>query len=48
VDLPIQMADAQRPPSTPAPRLGEHNRSILAELGLEDEEIVHLEREQVI
>jgi CoA:oxalate CoA-transferase len=48
VDVPIQMADARRPASTPAPRLGEHNRSILAELGLDEAEIVQLEKEQVI
>lgn len=48
VDLPIQMANSARPASTAAPRLGEHNRSILAELGLGESEIEQLERERVI
>ncbi|CAN7773780.1 CoA transferase [Variovorax sp. LjRoot84] len=48
VDVPIRMPGSIRPSASPAPRLGEHNRGILAELGLGDSEIDQLEREQVI
>lgn len=48
VDVPIRMPGCGRPESAPAPRLGEHNREILAQLGVADEDIDALEREQVI
>jgi CoA:oxalate CoA-transferase len=48
VDIPIRMPDSARADARPAPRLGEHNRSIFGELGLRDADLERLEREQVI
>jgi CoA:oxalate CoA-transferase len=48
VDLPIRMRDSEQPKSSRAPRLGEHNRSVLGELGLSEQELAVLEQEQVI
>ncbi|MDO9360181.1 MAG: CaiB/BaiF CoA-transferase family protein [Polaromonas sp.] len=48
VDIPIHMRSGARPESTPAPKLGEHNRQVLAELDFAAEEIDALEREHVI
>jgi CoA:oxalate CoA-transferase len=48
VDLPIHMRAGARPPSRPAPRLGEHNRQVLAELDLDPVEIDALERDHVL
>jgi CoA:oxalate CoA-transferase len=48
VNLPIQMGDGERPDSSPAPALGEHNRAVLGELGLDESEIDRLELERVI
>lgn len=48
VDIPIHMRGGARPESTPAPKLGEHNRQVLAELDLDADEIDALERDHVI
>ena len=48
IDIPIHMRDGARPPQRPAPGLGEHNRQVLAELDIGEEEIDALERDRVI
>lgn len=48
IDIPIHMRDGARPPQRPAPGLGEHNRQVLAELDMGEEEIDALERDRVI
>ncbi|RYX92336.1 MAG: CoA transferase [Comamonadaceae bacterium] len=48
VDIPIHMRGGARPESTPAPKLGEHNRQVLAELDFAAEDIDALERDHVI
>lgn len=48
VDLPIRLRNSEQPESSRAPRLGEHNRSVLGELGISKEELEQLEKEMVI
>lgn len=45
---PIRLHGADQPHHVPSPRLGEHNRHVLNELGLSHEEIAVLQRDQVI
>ena len=46
--LPYRYASVERWIRTPAPTLGQHNREILSELGLGDEEITALEEQKII
>jgi CoA:oxalate CoA-transferase len=48
VDVPIRLRNSERPEAQPAPRLGEHTVSILAELGLSEQEVAKLQTEGVI
>jgi len=48
IDVPIRMRDSAKPESSRAPRLGEHTNSILAEIGLSEQEVKQLEREGVV
>jgi crotonobetainyl-CoA:carnitine CoA-transferase CaiB-like acyl-CoA transferase len=45
---PFRFATVERWNRTPAPTMGQHNHEVLAELGLSDDEIVALERDEVI
>jgi crotonobetainyl-CoA:carnitine CoA-transferase CaiB-like acyl-CoA transferase len=45
---PFRFASVDRWLRRPAPTLGEHNREVVAELGLSDDEVAALERAQVI
>jgi crotonobetainyl-CoA:carnitine CoA-transferase CaiB-like acyl-CoA transferase len=45
---PFRFATIDRWNRTPSPTIGEHNREVLSELGLAEDEIAELEREQVI
>jgi crotonobetainyl-CoA:carnitine CoA-transferase CaiB-like acyl-CoA transferase len=46
--LPYRYASVERWIRTAAPTLGQHNREILSELGLGDEEITALEEQKII
>ena len=46
--LPFRFASVERWIETPAPTLGQHNREVLTELGLDDAEIDRLEADGVI
>jgi crotonobetainyl-CoA:carnitine CoA-transferase CaiB-like acyl-CoA transferase len=48
VDTPLQIEGHPKVTRTPAPRLGEHTRAILAEIGLGEREIDALERRRVV
>jgi CoA:oxalate CoA-transferase len=48
VDVPIRLRDSEKPESQPAPRLGEHTASILAELGLGSRDVEQLQAEGVV
>jgi CoA:oxalate CoA-transferase len=48
VDVPIRLRDSDKPASLPAPRLGEHTASILAELGLGTRDVAQLQAEGVV
>jgi crotonobetainyl-CoA:carnitine CoA-transferase CaiB-like acyl-CoA transferase len=48
VDSPMRVEGHPKVPRTPAPRLGEHTREILAELGLGTEEIASLVERRVV
>lgn len=48
VDVPIRVGGSARPPSSRAPRLGEHNASVLAEIGIGEEQLRQLRVERVI
>ena len=48
VDTPMRIEGHPKVPPAPAPRLGEHTRAILAELGLDEREIDALARRRVI
>jgi formyl-CoA transferase len=48
VDTPMQIEGHAKVTRTPAPRLGEHTRAILAELGLGEQEIQSLAQRSVI
>ena len=45
---PFRFATIDRWNRTASPTLGQHNREVLTELGLSNDEITALEREQVI
>jgi crotonobetainyl-CoA:carnitine CoA-transferase CaiB-like acyl-CoA transferase len=46
--LPFRLGHVERWLRTPAPTLGQHNREILLDLGLSDDEIAALEEDDVI
>jgi CoA:oxalate CoA-transferase len=48
VDVPIRWRDSEKPASRPAPRLGEHTASILAELGIAARDVEQLQAEGVV
>jgi formyl-CoA transferase len=48
IDTPMCIEDAPKVARTPAPRLGEHTRSILSELGLAEGEIESLSARRVV
>ena len=48
VDTPLQIEGHPKVARMPAPRLGEHTREILAEIGLRDEEIKSLAERRVV
>lgn len=48
IDVPIRLGGSARPPSSRAPRLGEHNASVLAEIGIGEEQLQQLRVERVI
>ena len=48
VDTPLQIEGHPKVARAPAPRLGEHTRAILAEIGLGEREIDALERRRVV
>ena len=48
VDTPMQIEGHPKITRMPAPRLGEHSRAILAELGLGEQEIQSLAERRVI
>jgi crotonobetainyl-CoA:carnitine CoA-transferase CaiB-like acyl-CoA transferase len=48
VDTPLQIEGHPKVPRTPAPRLGEHTRAILAEIGLGEQEFRSLAERRVV
>jgi crotonobetainyl-CoA:carnitine CoA-transferase CaiB-like acyl-CoA transferase len=48
VDTPLQIEGHAKVARTPAPRLGEHTRAILAEIGLGEPEIKSLVEHRVV
>lgn len=48
VDTPMRIEGQPKVPRTPAPRLGEHTRAILSELGLNEQEIRSLAERRIV
>jgi crotonobetainyl-CoA:carnitine CoA-transferase CaiB-like acyl-CoA transferase len=48
VDTPLQIEGHPKVTRMPAPRLGEHTRAILAELGLDEQEIQSLTERRIV
>jgi crotonobetainyl-CoA:carnitine CoA-transferase CaiB-like acyl-CoA transferase len=48
VDTPLQIEGHPKVTRTPAPRLGEHTREILTEIGLREQEIQSLAERRIV